>query len=66
MRIAKKINLVYDQTEHFIKLHGLYKVVLDLEESDEYGDMNTGNIIWQFPTKKLTGYKLELIIQELE
>lgn len=57
---CKKDKLVYSQTEHYIKLHGLYKIILDLEESDEYGDLNKGNITWQFPTKKLTDYKLEL------
>ena len=57
---CKKDKLVYYQTEHNIKLHGLYRIVLDLEESDEFGDMNKGNIIWQFSTNKLMGYKLEL------
>lgn len=60
---CKKDKLVYNQTEHFIKLHGLYEIVLDLEERDDYGDMNKGNLVWQFPTKKLTGYKLELIFR---
>ena len=61
---CKKDKLVYYQTEHFVKLHGLYKVVLDLEENDEFGDLNKGNIIWQFPTTKLIGYKFELIFSK--
>ncbi len=60
---CKKDKLVYSKTEHEITLHGLYRVVLDLEENDEYGDLNTGNIIWQFPTEELIKYKLQLLFK---
>ncbi|MBK8983221.1 MAG: hypothetical protein IPM38_13095 [Ignavibacteria bacterium] len=61
---CKKDKLVYTKTEHDITLHGLYRVVLDLEENDEYGDLNTGNITWHFPTEELIQYKLQLLFKD--
>lgn len=57
---CKKDILTYEETEHAIKLHGLYQVVLDLEETDEYGDLNTGNLTYQFPVQDLLNKKFEL------
>ncbi|MFI5171331.1 MAG: hypothetical protein ACHQFW_03020 [Chitinophagales bacterium] len=44
---CKKDALVYDVTEHPVKLHGLYKVILELDIDDELGDLNNGNIIYR-------------------
>ncbi|MFN0275882.1 MAG: hypothetical protein ACKVPJ_09065 [Chitinophagales bacterium] len=58
---CKKDALVYKKTEHFIQLHGLYQVVIDLLEHDAFGDMNNGNIIYQFQTQKLFNTSLEFL-----
>lgn len=60
---CKKDQLVYEKTEHTVKLHGLYRVVLDLEESDEFGDLNKGNIPYQFATPELNGVKFEILLK---
>lgn len=59
---CKKDQLVYEKTDHPVKLHGLYKVLLDLEETDEFGDLNSGNITWQFSHEDLIDLKLQLIL----
>lgn len=58
---CRKDILTYEETEHSIALRGLYKVVLDLEESDEFGDMNSGNLAFQFPGEELQGLKFQLL-----
>ncbi len=58
---CKKDALVYEETDHPVKLYGLYNVVLDLEESDELGDLNNGNIIFQFPVQELLNLKFQLL-----
>lgn len=57
---CKKDQLVYSETEHFVKLHGLYSVLLDLEETDEFGDLNTGDLVYEFATESLIGIRLQL------
>jgi hypothetical protein len=59
---CKKDQLVYKLTEHPVDLHGLYSVVLDLDETDEFGDLNTGSIIYQFATAELMSIKLQIIL----
>lgn len=58
---CKKDALVYEKTDHPVKLHGLYNVVLDLEETDELGDLNNGNIIFQFPVQELLNLNFQLM-----
>jgi hypothetical protein len=58
---CKKDILTYTPTEHPVKLHGLYQVVLNLEETDEFGDLNTGNLIYQFAVEELLDIKFQLL-----
>ncbi len=58
---CKKDKLVYERTNHSVKLHGLYNVILDLAETDEFGDLNTGNITWQFYTEELLNIKFQIL-----
>ncbi|HYH57047.1 MAG TPA: hypothetical protein VD772_10570, partial [Anseongella sp.] len=53
--------LTYGKTEHLIGLRGLFKVVLDLEESDELGDLNNGNLTVGFPVEELLGLRFQLL-----
>jgi hypothetical protein len=59
---CKKDKLVYEETDHPVKLHGLYHVLLDLEETDEFGDLNTGDITYQFATEGLIDIRLQLLL----
>jgi len=61
---CKKDMLTYEETEHVVKLHGLYQVILDLEESDEFGDLNYGNLIYQFPVEELINQKFQLLFPD--
>src|SRR3546814_64330 len=58
---CKKDILTYQETEHFIELKGLYRVVLDLEEHDAFGDLNNGVLAFQFPAEELQGLKFQLL-----
>src|SRR3546814_3177552 len=58
---SKKDILTYQETEHFIELKGLYRVVLDLEEHDAFGDLNNGVLAFQFPAEELQGLKFQLL-----
>lgn len=58
---CKKDMLTYEKTEHSIELRGLYRVVLDLEESDEFGDLNNGGLVFQFPGEELQGLIFQLL-----
>jgi hypothetical protein len=59
---CKKDQLVYEETEHPISFGGLYSVVLDLDETDEFGDLNTGAITYQFAISELMDVKLQIIL----
>ena len=59
---CKKDKLVYDETEHPVDLHGLYRVVLDLEETDEYGDLNRGAFAYQFATTELLNIQVQILM----
>lgn len=59
---CKKNKLVYGVTEHSVKLHGLYRVVLDLDETDELGDLNRGDIVWRFATGSLIDIRLQIVL----
>ena len=58
---CKKDILTYAATEHPVKLHGLYRVVLDLEETDEFGDLNNGHLIYQFGIQALLNVQFQLL-----
>lgn len=59
---CKKDALVYEETEHPVRLHGLYRVVLDLEETDEFGDLNKGDITYQFADEALINTRVNLVL----
>lgn len=61
---CKKDLLVYQETEQPVRLHGLYRVVLDLEETDEFGDLNTGGFVYQFATAELVNVRLQIIMPD--
>lgn len=61
---CKKDQLVYEETEHSVKLHGLYSVLLDLDETDEFGDLNTGDITYEFSTERLVNTRLQLLFPD--
>src|SRR5690606_14168775 len=58
---CKEDKLTYEETEHPIELSGLYRVVLDLEETDEFGNLNDGKLLYQFPDEELQGIQFELL-----
>lgn len=59
---CKRDELVYGETEHPVKLHGLYSVLLDLDETDEFGDLNTGNFSYEFATGDLVNIRLQILL----
>ncbi|WP_114782553.1 hypothetical protein [Botryobacter ruber] len=59
---CQKDQLVYEETEHPVRLHGLYCVLLDLEETDEFGDLNKGDITYQFATEDLLDIRMQLLL----
>ncbi|HEX5172263.1 MAG TPA: hypothetical protein VFW11_23970 [Cyclobacteriaceae bacterium] len=61
---CKKDKLVYEVTEHPVRLHGLYRVVVDLDETDDFGDLNRGNIPWQFATESLIDIRLQITLPD--
>lgn len=61
---CKKDKLVYDVTEHPISLRGLYRVVLDLDQLDEFGELNDGSLTWQFAVANLLNIKVEISLPE--
>lgn len=52
---CKKDSLTYDVTPHPVYLSGLYKVLLDLDNDLQYGDLNTGDI--QILSPEVSGFK---------
>ena len=58
---CKKDILTYEPTEHPVTLHGLYRVVLDLEETDEFGNLNNGNLVYQFAVEELLNVQFQLL-----
>lgn len=56
---ADSLNYVKGQT---VSLKGLYKVLLDLEISDEFGDMNTGDVVYTFQELELFGKKIKALL----
>src|SRR5574339_486762 len=61
---CKKDKLVYEVTEHPVRLHGLYRVVVDLDETDDFGDLNKGGFTWRFATEALIDITLQLVLQD--
>jgi hypothetical protein len=60
---CKKDALVYEKTEHdAIDVRGLYDVIVDLDDTEIYGDLNTGNISYAFTDGDLLGTNVEAIL----
>jgi hypothetical protein len=56
-------SLVYDPTDHqAIDIRGLYDIMLDLDATDELGDLNSGNIIYTFSEPELQQVQVEIIL----
>lgn len=51
----KNDKLSYDPTKAPLFLSGLYQVLLDLDDDDSYGDLNTGDIV--LPNPAFTGFQ---------
>lgn len=61
--LCAKDSLVYDPTDHTaIDIRGLYDVMLDLEATDEFGDLNSGNIIYTFSEPQLQQVQVEIVL----
>lgn len=55
--------LVYNETHHnAIDLRGLYKVILDLDNSETFGDLNIGNIFYSLSDNNIIGLNVEAIL----
>lgn len=64
---CKEDRLVYKNTEHeAIEIKGLYNVLLDLDNTSEYGDLNTGNILYNFTESNLIGVVIEAYLNNWE
>lgn len=61
---CKKDKLVYETTEHPVRLHGLYRVVVDLDETDDFGDLNKGGFTWRFATESLVDITLQIVLSD--
>ena len=61
---CKKDRLVYKESDHHdpINIRGLYKVLLDLDNTDDFGDLNSGHIIYAFTTGQLLGVQIEVML----
>jgi uncharacterized protein YegP (UPF0339 family) len=61
--LCAKDSLVYDPTDHIaIDIRGLYNVMLDLDATDEFGDLNSGNIIYTFSEPQLQRVQVEIVL----
>lgn len=61
--LCAKDSLVYDPTDHdAIDIRGLYNVMLDLEATDEFGDLNSGNVIYTFSEPQLQQVQIEIVL----
>lgn len=61
--LCAKDSLVYDPTDHdAIDIRGLYNVMLDLEATDEFGDLNSGNVIYTFSELLLQRVQVEIVL----
>lgn len=61
--LCAKDSLVYDPTDHdAIDIRGLYNVMLDLEATDEFGDLNSGNIIYTLSEPQLQQVQVEVVL----
>ena len=59
---CKEDRLVYTRTDHeAIPVRGLYDILLDLDASPPLGDLNSGNIVYVFPSGVLGGVKVEFL-----
>jgi hypothetical protein len=61
---CKNDRLVYKESDHHdpIDIRGLYKVLLDLDFTNEFGDLNSGNITYTFTETELLGVQLEVML----
>jgi hypothetical protein len=60
---CKKDELVYAQnSEDPVDVRGLYDVIVDLDDSEIYGDLNTGNVLYAFTQGDLLGLNVEAVL----
>src|SRR5258708_24048188 len=60
---CKKDTLVYHNTDHpAIDVRGLYKVLLDLDNTEEFGDLNIGNIYYSLRDSTMIGVNVEAVL----
>lgn len=60
---CKTDRLVYKKTEHdAIDVRGLYKVLVDLDNTETYGDLNIGNIYYSLTDSTMIGVNVEAIL----
>lgn len=61
---CKEDRLTYTSTEHPIEVNGLYEARIDLEMSPEFGDMNTGDVVYVFNEIELYGKKIRAVLPD--
>lgn len=63
---CKKDELVYElpgkDDAEAVDVRGLYNVIVDLDDSEIYGDLNTGNILYAFNNGDLLGLNVEAVL----
>jgi hypothetical protein len=60
---CKKDRLVYKNTDHpAIDVRGLYKVLVDLDNTETFGDLNIGNIYYSLRDSTMIGVNVEAIL----
>lgn len=60
---CKKDALVYHETHHeAIDVRGLYKVIVDLDTTSEFGDLNIGNVYYSLSSSALIGVNIEAVL----
>jgi hypothetical protein len=61
---CKNDRLVYKESDHHdpIDIRGLYKVLIDLDITNDFGDLNSGNITYTFTDGALLGVQIEALL----
>lgn len=60
---CKNDRLVYKNTDHpAIDVRGLYKVLVDLDNTETFGDLNIGNIYYSLSDSTIIGVNVEAIL----
>lgn len=62
---CKKDRLGYTESDHHepIDIRGLYKVLVDLDSTNDFGDLNSGNITYTFTDGVLLGVQIEALLK---